>query len=107
MANVDVICKALKEESQLQEVKELVILSDNAETYSAKVFHLAAFDVVASHGLILAGVVHNEAQDGKTELDSTFFHFKQRLKKHLYATKLAVLTPYYIATAMEYSPRLA
>ena len=40
------------------------------------VFHVATFDFVKSHGLNLIGLMHNEAQDRKTELDSSFFYFK-------------------------------
>ena len=59
-------------------IHNIIILSDNAGTYSANVFNVASFDVVRSNGLILLGIIHNEAQDGETELDSAFFHFKFR-----------------------------
>ena len=79
------------------------MLCDNAGTYSAVVFYVAPFDAVRSNGLKLIGLIHNEAQDRKTELDSSFYHFKFQLKKHVRKTKGAVLTPCDMARAMEYS----
>ena len=51
----------------------------------------------------MKGIIHNEAQDGKTELDSWFYHFKRQLKKWMSRFKCAVLTPNHMAEAMEYS----
>ena len=56
-----------------------------------------------SHGLKLIRLIQNEAQDRKTELDSSFYHFKFQLKKNVSKTKGAVLTPHDMARAMECS----
>ena len=104
LAMLDVIClKVIKEDPDFEGVSAIIILSDNAGTYSADFFSVAAFDVAKSHGLSVAGIIHNEAQDGKTELDSWFFHFKRQLKKWMSRFKCAVLTPRHMAEAMEYS----
>ena len=104
LAMLDVIClKVIKEDPEFADVTDIIILSDNAGTYSADVFSVAAFDIARSHGLRVAGIIHNEAQDGKTELDSWFFHFKRQLKKWMSRFKCAVLTPRHMAEAMEYS----
>ena len=68
-------------------LKNMIILCDKVGTYSVVVFRVAAFDVVKSHGLNLIGLMHNEAKDEKTELDSSFFHFKFHLMKHIKKTK--------------------
>ena len=82
LAMLDVIClKVIKEDPEFADVTDIINLSDNAGTYSADVFSVAAFDIARSHGLRVAGIIHNEAQDWKTELDSWFFHFKRQLKK--------------------------
>ena len=103
LCNVDVICKAVKNDSNLSSVRYLIIITDNAGTYSADLFHVAAFDVVASHGLQLNGIIHNESQDGKTELDSSFAHFKLQLRKYIRHYKSSVLTPFDMAKAMQYN----
>ena len=100
LANVDVLIQIIKEEQHLKDVKNVILLTDNTGTYSANVFHVACFDVVKSHGLNLDGIIHNEAQDGKTELDSTFFHFKFHLRKYIRCYKTNVLTPSDMAKAM-------
>ena len=56
-----------------------------------------------SHHLKLQGLIHNESQDGKTELDSSFFHFKLHLKKYMNHYKTSILTPQDMARAMEYA----
>ena len=66
-------------------------------------FSVAIFDIARSHGLKIRTILHNEAQDGKTELDSWFFHFKRQLKKWMNRYKSAVLTPRHMAEAMAYS----
>ena len=71
------------------------------------VFHVAPFDAVRSNGLKLIGLIHNEDQDGKTKLDSSFYHFKFQLKKNFRKTKGAVLTPCGMARAMEHSNVIA
>ena len=63
---------------------------------------MAAFDITKSHGLILLGIIHNEAQDGKTELDSSFFHFKYQLHKYASYYKGSVLTPSDMGRAMSF-----
>ena len=103
LANLDIICKCVKQEQIWNNTRNLIILCDNDDTYSAVVFHVAAFDVARSCELKLIGLIHNEDQDGKTELDSSFYHFKFQLKKLIRKTKGAVLTPYEMARAMEYS----
>ena len=85
----------------------MITLCHNTGAYSALVFHVADFDVVRSHGLSLIGLIHNEAQYGKTELDSSFYHFKFQLKKYVRKTKGAVLTQFDMARAMEYSNGIA
>ena len=64
---------------------------------------MATFDIVKSHNLELEGLIHNEAQDGKTELDSSFYHFKRQLKKYMLRFKSTILTPQHMANAMEYA----
>ena len=103
LSMVDVVCKIIKGDPDFSGVTSVIILSDNAGTYSADVFSVAVFDVVRSHGLAVKGIIHNEAQDGKTELDSWFYHFKRQLKKWMSRFKCAVLTPNHMAEAMEYS----
>ena len=46
---------------------------------------------------------HNEAQDGKGELDAGFWYFKQQLQKWIRRFKTAVLTPSHMVEAMRYS----
>ena len=62
LASVDVICKAVKDDQVLDKVKKIILVSDNAGTYSADVFHIAVFDVVRSHGFEVRGILHNESQ---------------------------------------------
>ena len=102
LCNVDVLCSAIKEDNEFRAVTNIMLLSDNAGTYSSNIFHVAAFDVVKSHGLRLINIIHNEAQDGKTELDSSFYHFKQQLYKWSRFHKTSVLTPRDMANAMYY-----
>jgi hypothetical protein len=102
LANLDVLCYAIKEESCMNLIENIVVLSDNAGTYSANIFNVASFDIVKSHGLTLLGIIHNEAQDGKTELDSSFFHFKNQINKYVIGNKTSVLTPSDMAEAMKY-----
>ena len=83
LASLDATCKCAKQEHMWNNVNNVTILCDNAGTYSAVVFHVATFDVVKSHGLNLIGLTHNDAQDGKTELDFSFSHFKLHLKKNI------------------------
>ena len=87
-------------------MKKIYLLSDNAGTYSAHIFHVAVFDVVQSYGLQLLGLIHNEAQDGKTELDSSFYHFKHQLHKYIGRFKASVLTPNDMTKAMNYGKGL-
>ena len=51
---------------------DTITLCDNDGTYYVVVFHVADFDVVRSHGLNLIGLIHNKAQNGKIQLDSSF-----------------------------------
>ena len=51
----------------------------------------------------MRGILHNESQDGKTELDSTFFHFKHQLRKYIRHGKSSVLTPSDMSDAMKYN----
>ena len=106
LAHVDVIIQAMRNDAKLFEVKKLIILSDNACTYSSHVFHVAAFDIASSHGWQLTGIIHNESQDGKTELDSAFFHYKFQIHKYISATKGSVLTPGDMLKAMQYGKGL-
>ena len=100
LANLDIICKCVKQEPIWNNIRNLIILCDNAGTYSVVVFHVAAFDVVRSHGFKLIGLIHNEAQYGNTEIDYSFYHFKFQLKNYIRKTKGAVLNPYGMARAM-------
>lgn len=102
LANVDILCGVIKEDKIFEFIKYVIILSDNAGTYSSNIFHIAAFDIVESHGLRLVNIIHNEAQDGKTELDKSFHHFKQHLYKFTQYSKSSVLTPCDMINAMEY-----
>lgn len=71
LAMVDVIClKVIKEDHEFAGVTDIVVLSNNAATYSADVFSVGVFDIAQSHGLRVSAIIDNEAQDGKTELDS-------------------------------------
>ena len=74
LVTTDIICKIITNEAMLKEVKTINIIADNAGTYSANIFSVAVFDIVKSHHLKLQGLIHNESQDGKTELDSSFFN---------------------------------
>ena len=80
LVNLDIICKCVKEGKILNEVWNIILLCDNTGTYSVVVFYVAAFDVLRSHRLKLIGVIPDEAQDGKTKLDSLFYHFKASLR---------------------------
>ena len=71
------------------------------------VLHVAAFDVVISHGLKQIVLIRNEDKDEKTDLGSSFYHFKFQLKKHIRKTKGAFLNPYDIERLMEYSNGIA
>ena len=62
----------MKQEQIWNNMQNIIILCDNADPYYAVLFYVATFDLVKSHGLDLIGLTHNEAQDGKTELDSSF-----------------------------------
>ena len=66
----------MKQENVWNDAKNATTLCDDDGAYYAMVFHAAIFDVVKYHGLSLIGLMHNEAQDRKTELDSSFFYFK-------------------------------
>ena len=103
LAMVDVLCQIIKEDEEFEGSEDIIIITDNAGTYSADVFSVAIFDIARSHGLKIRTILHNEAQDGKTELDSWFFHFKRQLKKWMNRYKSAVLTPRHMAEAMAYS----
>jgi len=99
----DVICSIINGDEEFSGSEHLILIMDNAGTYSADVFSVAAFDIARSHGLKIKYILHNEAQDGKTELDSWFFHFKRQLTKWMNRWTLAVLTPSHMAEAMGYS----
>ena len=71
------------------------------------VFHVDTFDVVKSHGFNLIRLTHNEVQDGKTDLDSSFYHLKFQLKKHVRKTKYDALTPCDMVRAMEHQSGIA
>ena len=64
---------------------------------------MAVFDIVKSHDIELEGLIHNEAQGGKSELDSSFYHFKRQLKICMLRFKSAILTPQHMANYMEYA----
>ena len=103
LAMFDVICSIINGDEEFSGSEHLILIMDNAGTYSADVFSVAAFDIARSHGLKIKYILHNEAQDGKTELDSWFFHFKRQLTKWMNRWTLAVLTPSHMAEAMGYS----
>lgn len=86
----------------MKDVENVILLTDNVGTYSKNVFHIAWFDVVRSHGLNIIGIIHNEAQHEKKELDSTFIQFKFHLRKYVCRYKTDVLTPSDMANAMSY-----
>ena len=46
---LDVLCHVIKEDVIFEWVNNVNILSDNADTYSANIFDIAAFDVVNLH----------------------------------------------------------
>ena len=66
-----------KEEKEFEIVNNTIVLSENSRTYSLNIFHVDSFDVFKSHCLRLLNAMHNESQDGNTELCSAFYHFKQ------------------------------
>ena len=43
---------------------------------------MAIFDIVKSYDVELEGLIHGEEQDGKKELDSSFYYLKRQLKMH-------------------------
>lgn len=87
LAHINIIVKSIREDPLFVIVAKLMILSDNTGTYSSLIFHIAVFNIVASHIIELIGVIHNKLQDGKMELSSWFFHFKIQLHKYVSGTK--------------------
>ena len=48
-------------------------------------------------------ILHNEPQDGKTGLDSSFFHFKHQLREYICHNKSSVITPSDMSDTMKYN----
>ena len=70
VAIIQQVCKEIKR--RCPNVTKLVIQSDNASCYTSKAFVPGAALACSLEGLQLEEVLHNEAQDGKTELDGLF-----------------------------------
>ena len=103
LANFDWICKCIREDEKLKPVEWVILQLDNAATYSPDVFSIACFDIARSHGLKVMVLIHNEAQDGKTQLDTSFYYFKRQLLKWSRYYTCGVLTPSHMKEAMEHS----
>lgn len=76
IANFDIIYKILKENPDFSMVKNIIILSNNTCNYLANIFYVAILDVKKSHKFNLLISIHNKLQDGKTDLDASFYYIK-------------------------------
>ena len=107
LANLDIVCECAKQEQAWNSTRNLMMLCGNAGTCSAVALYTATFDVVRSRRLKLIGLTRNEAQDRKTELDSSFHHFKFQHKKRTRKNKGAALSLHSMIRAMEHSSGIA
>jgi len=97
LAIFESICHWLKTASEFKGiVKNVVVLSDNASNYTSNDIILGAYFIAKEHGLNLAGIIHTESQDGKSELDAHFAHSNIKMKLFLMRNNIDLDTPYRI-----------
>ena len=81
------------------ETVDMCVQTDNAANYSSPQFLINLKAIAAQYNLTISVLIHNEAQDGKDIVDSSFAHLKRAWRAYIKDMKADVTTPQHMATA--------
>ena len=84
-------------------MNNLVLLSYNTKTYTLNKLHVLVINFAVYYGYKLIVIIYNEAQNSKTELYLSFYHFKLQFYKYFQFTKSLILSPKDIAKSIRYN----
>jgi hypothetical protein len=99
---VEGIFSNMKKDPKLSAATHVTIQSDNAANYSSYFFTLFLFILARRYSLTVLAYIHNEAQDGKDIVDSSFFTLKRSWRKWVREVKRPVLTTADMVEASSY-----